>query len=319
MNKQRNWIFDELKLDDIKPKFNGKGIKIAVIDTGIDTSIPSLKHVKTENQIDLTTSQSLQILEDTFSIKESHKQIQFVQGINAWSTIDNQIAQDVHGSQMAAIIGARSSQPDLLNGIASQCELIIIKVGTLDEQRSQKIEEKRNQIMSLAIYLAIAKQAQLVNISQEVCKCSADLHTAVMEAHKRDTILVCAAGNSPEDGEIEYPAAFQKTFSIGSYNKFGDPSGITDKGTLLDFATPGKDVISFIDAGNNSLESGTSISAAIATAIMALTIQSISNTRVKYHQLKKHLIEHAKNDPKDPHNPEWGYGIICPKKLGLTN
>lgn len=307
-----NWAWDYLDLDDLK--YNGKGIDIAIVDTGYDDSIPALKHIDKCNTIDFTGTESKKIVAKLSENKSFDDQIKYLKKDHNWDQVQSDAHRKFHGSNLAAIIGGRETSQGNLSGIAHKSNLHILKIYVDPSQSSQCNCTIVPQMLTVAIMWAIAKGVQVVNLSQSSNYCSKALHQVVRAAYFSNTILVAAAGNTPSPGDmsIDYPAAFQKTLAIGSYNEKIEVDPNTDKGTLLDFALPGKNVPSLIDPQNIKL-SGSSIACAFATAIIALYLQKSGN--LSYHKLKKDLINNADRDTTDNHNGEWGYGRIKPKNL----
>lgn len=320
MSNQNNWIFNDLKLDSIRDDLDGNGVEVVVIDNGFNADLPALSHIK--NTIDLTTLRSRKFFDEFKTKQNDEERIEAIEKRGKWCPIPPGESKASHGSKMSAIIGGRYKNH---KGIAPECSITVIKVATKDRDLRTFTEENQRDLLALAIYIAVVKRAQLVNLSLEVDGCSTLLHNSVKIAFKQDTILICAAGNSPTDPNlsIPYPAAFQKTLTIGSYDRHENPYQETDKGTLLDFALPGESVASFLHPKASTL-SGTSVSTALATGFFALTVQLLliekfpTQSRVKYHQLKKYLIQHTPIENNDRHSLELGYGRICPKELKLT-
>ena len=312
-SKTKNWAWDYLCLDSIR--FFGEGIDVAIIDSGYNEDIECIKHIEKHRSIDFTKKNSQKIINELKDIIPLSKKLDFLALNHEWDTVNEDPIS--HGSKIASIIGGRSIN-NSNRGIAPACNMIILKVVYNSHEESKKDEDD---LLAIAILWCAANKIPLVNISRKHSKgCDLLLHDAVKAAYMNNTVLVCSAGNSPSSDArnmtIEYPAAFQKTLAIGSFKQSLNSNNIEvdlnmDQGNLLDFAMPGTDVPSFIDP-DNFYKDGTSISAAFATGVIALILEK--EGFMNYHQLKSHLTSKAFKPSCENHSPEWGYGIIHPKK-----
>ena len=163
--------------------FEGNGIKIAVIDTGIDYT-----H------------------QDLFGFGPNGKVV------GGYDFVDNDgqpMDTNGHGTEVAGIIAADGN----LKGVAPKAKLLAYRVSATGEAVSSEF------IVS-AINRAINDKADIINISLGINKTNEELDTAVSKAVKNGIVVVTAAGNSgPGIQTIGSPAENIDVITVGaSYN-----------------------------------------------------------------------------------------------------
>ena len=163
--------------------FTGKGIKIGVIDTGINLSHP-----------------------DFFNQDETSR---FLKG---YDFVDNDtVPQDTngHGTQVTGIIAADGQ----LKGIAPMTEIFSYRV-------SSDGESVPSNLIIKAINQAIEDKVDIINISLGVNMTHNKIDEAVNNAINQGIVVVAAAGNSgPEKSTIGSPARNPNAVTVGAtYN-----------------------------------------------------------------------------------------------------
>ncbi|MEM8550559.1 MAG: S8 family serine peptidase, partial [Verrucomicrobiota bacterium] len=128
---------------------------------------------------------------------------------------------------------------------------------------------------SLAAILieAVDAGADVINMSLGGYGDNPVLRYAVDYAHERGAVVVAAAGN---DGAstVVYPAAYPNTVAVGSTDGSNRVTSFSNYGEAIDVAAPGSGVPVINAEGVSSLASGTSFSAPIVTAAIAMTLQT---------------------------------------------
>ena len=163
--------------------FTGKGVKIGVIDTGINPSHP-----------------------DFFNQDETSR---FLKG---YDFVDNDtIPQDTngHGTQVTGIIAADGQ----LKGIAPMVEIFSYRV-------SSDGESVPSNLIIKAINQAIEDKVDIINISLGVNMTHNKIDEAVNNAINQGIVVVAAAGNSgPDKSTIGSPARNPNAITVGAtYN-----------------------------------------------------------------------------------------------------
>ena len=163
--------------------FTGNGIKIGVIDTGIDMNHP-----------------------DFFN------QDKISRFLNGYDFVDNDtIPQDTngHGTQVAGIIAADGQ----LKGISPMAEIFSYRV-------SSDGESVPSNLIIKAINQAIEDRVDIINISLGVNMTHNEIDNAVNNAVNHGIVVVAAAGNSgPDKNTIGSPARNLNAITVGAtYN-----------------------------------------------------------------------------------------------------
>jgi len=163
--------------------FEGSGIKIAIIDTGIDYN----HH-------------------DLFGFGPNGK---VVGGYDFVDNDEQPMDTNGHGTEVAGIIAADGN----LKGVATKAKLLAYRVSATGESVSSEF------IVS-AVHRAIKEKADIINISLGVNRTNEELDRAVSEAVKNGIVVVTAAGNSgPGIQTIGSPAESIDVITVGaSYN-----------------------------------------------------------------------------------------------------
>ena len=163
--------------------YYGEGIKIAVIDTGVDHLHP-----------------------DLFGFGPGGK---IVGGYNFVE--DNKMPVDTngHGTEVTGIIAADGQ----LKGIASKASIFAYKV-------SEDGESVSSDLIVKAVQQAIKDDVDIINISLGVNRTNSKIDQIVNEAVKNGIVVVTAAGNDgPGFGTIGSPGKNSKVITVGAtYN-----------------------------------------------------------------------------------------------------
>ncbi len=163
--------------------FEGQGIKIGIIDTGIDYNHPDLFGFGPDGKV-----------------------------VGGYNFVDNNnipIDTTGHGTEVAGIIAADGN----FKGVAPKAKLFSYKVSSNGESVSSELIVK-------AIHRAIEDKVNVINISLGVNKTNDEIDQAVNEAVKNGIVVVVAAGNTgPDEGTIGSPGKDLDAITVGAtYN-----------------------------------------------------------------------------------------------------
>ena len=241
-------------------------IKVALLDSGIDCTDNII--VKERQNFILDDPVSTPVFEDTCG----------------------------HGTSVASMICGIGVESNV-KGTNPNIELYSAKV--LDADRQAPV----SRVVS-AIYWAIDKGVDIINISFGTDTYSEALEIAINDAEKAGIIVVAATGNTGT-GNIDYPAAFDNTIAVGSVNAKGEMSEFTSRGAALDVLAPGEAVLAQCNFGEDLVLSGTSLSAGYMTGVISLLIDRDKNISVDF---VKTLIKESSK--KLSNAPNADYGIV---------
>ncbi|WLQ40286.1 type VII secretion-associated serine protease mycosin [Streptomyces laculatispora] len=244
MKKQfegRPWPLQRVLLDELWQDTRGKGVRVAVIDTGVDDTNPQLT-----SAVDASAGADL------------------LPGGGTDGTVD----QVGHGTKVAGIIAARPRGGTGFVGLAPEATIIPIRQN--DEKNSGK-----DTTMAAAIDHAIAKGAEVINISQDTTRPLTEdsvLGRAVARAVGRDIVVVASAGNDGMDGRPKrtYPAAFDGVLAVAASDRNNERAPFSQAGRFVGVAAPGVDIVSTVPGNGQCTDNGTSFSAPYVTGVAAL-------------------------------------------------
>jgi len=244
---------DYLDMQDVWSKTKGAGVKIAVIDTGIDTDNPEF-----EGRI---SSLSYNASDDKTVASYGIEQIEDEYG---------------HGTSVAGIMVANMNGKGI-TGIAPEAELIVIKC-ECDEAGNFV----RGSDLVFGLAYAIECDADVINMSfgTHDMILAAEYSKYAKLAADSDIICIASAGNEGSSMPL-YPAADKNVIGVGSlsaddwtlspYSNFGDNS---------DVVVPGTAYTTLID-GEYGYSTGTSLASPLAAAVVALYISEHRHTEFK--------------------------------------
>ncbi len=245
----------------------GKNIRIAVLDTGIDNNHQDLQNV---------------ILEKDF-------------------TGEGTDDEHGHGTHVASIIaGSGKSSAGLYKGIASKASLMDIKV--LNKQGSGRLSDT-----IAGIEYAVMNNADVISMSLgAIIPCNGLDATSLASdvAVKKGIVVVVAAGNSgPLPGTIGSPGCAREVITVGAVDHLDKIAVFSSRGPTLDgrvkpdIVAPGVLITAAKSGGSYTIMSGTSMSTPMVSGVVALILSK--NPGLSPEQIKNVLKETAKDLGED--------------------
>jgi subtilisin family serine protease len=190
----------------------GAGVKVAVIDTGIDYTHPDLA-------------------------------ANFIGGEDFVNGDLDPMDDHGHGTHVSGTIAARlnnltgtPADEEGVVGVAPDAQILSYKVCRSDGTCSDSAIE-------LAIYKAIADGAKVINMSLGGPDYSQSLDDAVQDAWNAGLVIVAGAGNDGTTAEF-YPAANQNVISVGAFDEDHGRATFSNFGTWVDISAPGNVILS---------------------------------------------------------------------------
>ncbi|RED51875.1 S8 family peptidase [Cohnella lupini] len=251
----------------------GKGITVAILDTGCDITHPDL--------------QERIIGGRNFTNDDGAK-------------IDEFKDYNGHGTHVAGTIAATQNNNGVV-GVAPEVNLLIIKV--LDKNGSGQYEWIIN-----GIHYAIEQKADIISMSLGGPTDLPELHEAIQKAVSRNIVVVCAAGNQGDGfdytDEFDYPGCYNEVISVGAIDLERRSSRFTNSNNEVDLVGPGEKILSTYLNGKYATLSGTSMATPHVAGAMAL-VKVLANAsfernlteRELYAQLIKRTVPLG-NSPK---------------------
>ncbi|TDU77950.1 type VII secretion-associated serine protease mycosin [Streptomyces sp. KS 21] len=280
--RSQQWHLDTMKADDIWKISSGKGVTVAVIDSGIDR-VPELEG---------------QVLPGKDFEPEATKG-------------DERTDTGSHGTTMAALIAGSGKHPsgDGAFGLAPGAKVLPIRVPHETESATPS--------WAAAIRYAADSDAKIINISMGLPTApekDQGRAEAVKYALSKGKLIFAAVGNDGDTlNETAYPAATPGVVGVAAVDAKGDPTKESAHGPQVDLAALGIDIVTAC-AGKTGLctSHGTSDATALASASAALLWSAHPNWT--NNQVLRVLLNTA-GKPTDgaQRNDYIGYGIVRPR------
>ncbi|WP_228387965.1 type VII secretion-associated serine protease mycosin [Streptomyces jumonjinensis] len=251
MYKGRPWALQRVLLDEVWSRSTGKGVRVAVIDTGVDIKNPQLK-----DAVDTGSGVNLLPVEDA-------------EGNKIERGAENGTTDTVgHGTKVAGIIAARPADGTGFVGLAPDAVIIPI-------QQNDAAGNGTALTLAEAIDHAVAEGAGVINISQDTAKAVEPtplLKQAVDRALAAGVVVVASAGNDGLGGNVKktYPASYEGVLAVASSDRNNERAAFSQSGDFVDIAAPGVDIVTTVPGGGHCADHGTSFSAPYVAAVAAL-------------------------------------------------
>lgn len=276
-----DWGLAAYGIPDVWKESSGQGIKVAVLDTGIDEQHPDLA-AAIDDARDFTHSR--------FGPIDRHG----------------------HGSHVAGTIAARRNEQGVV-GVAPDCRLLVGKVLS-DDGAGGEIS------VAAGIDWACTAGADILSMSLGSPRPSQAIFQAVQRAAAAGKFVICAAGNDGRSNSVNYPGRWRETIAVAAVDRRGRVADFSSRGPQVDIAAPGEDVLStWLDGGYARL-SGTSMATPFVSGVVALLLakhrRQGGETPVRnVADLREHLARTATDRGPSGRDPAYGWGLIAPAAL----
>ncbi|MCR4425490.1 MAG: S8 family peptidase [Firmicutes bacterium] len=220
-------------------EYTGRGVKVAVLDTGIDTGHPDLGA----------------------NVRGTYNAM----GHAASARDDNG-----HGTHVAGTIGALRNGIGV-QGVAPRASLYAVKV--LDAQGSGKLSS-----LVGGLSWCVEKGIRVLNMSLSSGRDNQTFREAIQNARRAGLTMVCAAGNSgPGADTVGYPAKYVETIAVAATAEDDNIADFSSRGREVDLCAPGVDILSAWPGRKYRKSSGTSMAAPHVTGAVALLLEADSS------------------------------------------
>src|SRR3972149_1701203 len=227
----------------------GKGIKVGVLDTGIDYNHEDLKG-------------------------------NYRGGYNFVGNNNDPMDDNAHGSHIAGIIAAEDNDIGVV-GVAPQAHLYSVKVLAFDSTGLT------SNIVS-GLEWSVENNMQIINMSLGSDEDSISVSRAINNTNNAGILIVAAAGNAGNNvgsgDNIDYPARYNSVVSVGATDINDNRAKFSSTGPSLELSAPGVNILSTLNGNKYGTLSGTSMSAPHVSGVAALimsTESGITNARVR--------------------------------------
>lgn len=244
----------------------GAGAKIAIIDSGIYQNHPDLGRISAQKDY----------------------------------VDDDAVANDPygHGTHVAGIAAASTNNGRGVAGGCPRCELLVARVlnANGDGTDADIID---------SIGWSVRHGADVINLSFGSGEKSSVLETKINGAYANGAVIVAAAGNEGTTAP-RYPAAYQKVIAISATNQNDRLAGFSSRGSWVDLAAPGTNILSTRAGGGYYEESGTSESAPFVSALAGL----LASKGKTASEIRQRMQSTATDLGATGYDPYFGHGRI---------
>ncbi len=297
-----SWAFNLTQATGLQAEgFDGTGVRVCIVDTGIDLTHPDLRHVNLVGWRDFVNAQT--------------------------GAYDD----EGHGTAMAGIIFAKGR----LRGVAPEADLIAVKaIAATGSGGDQGIADAVDFCTDPDQDGDPADGAHVISLSlggNSHPTVGTRTEDAVNRAMDLGVIVVAAAGNDgqSDDGDVESPASVPRVIAVGAVdsrgliapfssvgaNSSGSPPLLRlDPNRKPEVSAPGVEIATTLHRASYALVSGTSPAAALVSGIIALLLEKHPSYKQNPSGIllfKEALVDAALlvEGQDDPHDGYYGYGI----------
>ncbi|WP_089103123.1 type VII secretion-associated serine protease mycosin [Streptomyces hyaluromycini] len=288
--RAQQWGLSALHLDEAWQTTKGKGITVAVLDTGVEADHPDL----------------------VGNVMAAKDMIGFgaKPGDRTWAR---------HGTAMAGIIAGHGhgvGNEDGVMGVAPEARILPVRVILEDGDSARgKARSTRGNALAEGIRWAADHGADVINLSLGDDSDSAHPEPsedeAIQYALKKNVVVVASAGNGGDKGDhISYPAAYPGVIAATAVDKFGTRADFSTRRWYATVSAPGVDIV--IADPDHKYYEGWGTSAASAFVSGAVALVKAAHPGLTPAQIKKLLEDTARDAPAGGRDDSRGFGMIDP-------
>ncbi|MGW2520271.1 type VII secretion-associated serine protease mycosin [Streptomyces sp. NPDC001617] len=299
--RAQQWALDAMHTQQAWQTTKGRGITVAVLDTGVEADHPDLVG---------------NVLQGKDMIGFGAKE-----GDRAWAR---------HGTAMAGIIAAHGHGPgdaDGVMGIAPEAKILPVRVILEDGDTARgKARSTRGNALAEGIRWAADHGADVINLSLGDDSASAHPEPAedeaIQYALKKNVTVVASAGNGGKKGDhVSYPAAYPGVIAATAVDRFGVRASFSTRRWYATVSAPGDDIV--IADPDHKYYQGWGTSAASAFVSGAVALIKAAHPGLTPAQIKQLLEDTARDAPVGGRDDSRGFGMIDPvaalKAAGRTD
>ena len=289
--RDRQYWLDQFGFTSAWSSSQGEGVKVAIIDTGIDATHPSLRG---------------SVVGGTD-----------VSGLGANDGLTLVGTSNYHGTMVASILAGRGSFEDESSGVigtAPKAQLLSVSMafGVPGLDTDSQIAE--------GIIWAVDNGAKVINLSltRNSVSWPKSWDDAFLYAFENDVVIVAAVGNLADGTEqVSAPASIPGVIAVAGVDRELNPSALSSvKGFTIGVTAPSEDLVAAYPGGEYRLWSGTSAAAPIVSGLVAM-IRSMYPEMDSVNVVNR-VIQSARKVGFEAYSNSFGYGIIDAEKALLA-
>lgn len=281
--QSEQWYLSAMKTGEMWKTSTGAGVKVAVIDSGVNPDTPALRG---------------QVVTDEGAAGVTYKATEDFEG---------------HGTTMAELIAGTGAGGGL-KGLAPGAKIVPYRISL---EGMEEAEAKRAPDLADVIRAVADSDVKIISMSFGKDVDTDDEREAIKYAHAKGKLMFASTGNDAErNSRIGYPAAYPYVVGVAASDESGTVAKFSEHGNYVDLAAPGINMPGWCDNSFRSYcdQGGTSAATALTSASAALVWSAHPDWTAN--QVLNSLIETAGRDwARDDPSTYLGYGLIRPRKV----
>lgn len=301
----------------------GKGVKVAIIDTGIDWNHDDLKNQLWINPLeDLNKNGKYEPWSKDTTINGLKGDLDgldndgngFPDDIIGYDFVDEFTAnfgdasgidpfpndENGHGTNVSGVVAAQNNNSIGISGLAYDAKIMTLRA--FDVTGNGEVDDIAN-----AIVYAATNGAKVINMSFGDGFESPIMKSAIEYAYALGSIMVAAAGNNSW-AFAHYPSDLKEVISVAGSGENNTRFGSSNFGNQIDIAAPGDKIYTTMMGNDYKTTSGTSFSSPYLAASIALMCEKNPNLTMDE---VINIIQVTANDvTKKGWTPELGAGLL---------
>ncbi|HEY3009492.1 MAG TPA: type VII secretion-associated serine protease mycosin [Micromonosporaceae bacterium] len=275
--------------DRLVPITDGRGVVVAVIDSGVDARHPQLRG----------------------------RVLPGKDFLDPGPGNDGRLDCVGHGTAVASIIAATKTEGMGLRGIAPGAEILPVRVSEQEvingEASGRTVSPAR---FAEAIRWAADHGADVLNLSVVLYEDVPAVREAVRYAIAKDVVVVAAVGNLHQQRDPRpYPAAYDSVIGVGAIGQDGLREEFSQVGSYVDIVAPGGGVTVATPGRGHAIESGTSYAAPFVSAAAALIRRLHAGLSAA--DVRRRLEATADPSPGGRDSAAYGAGVVDPYRAAV--
>jgi subtilisin family serine protease len=290
------WVLSELNLPSAWTVSQGKGVVVAVIDSGVNPDVSDLVGSVTSGP-----------------------------NLSGVGTSPSNPNWGMHGTWMASLIAGHGDNGGSSGIIGSAPESTVLSIRVItdttdpDAARYKRESAARGQRqLAEAITYAVNHRAGVISMSLGYSLQSRPVRAALQDAYDHNVMVVASAGNSGDkagaDGTghapYSFPADYPGVLAVAAVNSSGKVSSFSSENLSVQVAAPGYRVPAQGNIGTYWYVSGTSPACALTAGVVALI-------KAKYPELTDSQVisaitssTTASTRPPGGYDEQIGFGVV---------
>jgi membrane-anchored mycosin MYCP len=282
---------DKLQYQQAWKRTKGKGVLVAIVDSGIDVGNAHLRSV-------------------------------VVGGVNLVGDGENPKGftdRSGHGTAIAGQISAQLIDGSGVVGLAPDARLLSVRVfRAADDGSVREGFGPSSARMAQGIVWAADAGADIINVSMSETSDTTALKSAVSYAASRGSLVVASAGNAnTADDDTpgpRYPAAYDGALAVTAANAMGVVDGNSIPGPHVEVAAPGGNILTSATGAGDCIYAGEAPATSYATgyASAAAALVAAAHPDETPAQWEYRLMATATRSSPDARDDRAGWGVIQP-------